>query len=153
MAVNEHFHAWLERLRSGEVEQGPGYLHRSYVSDDGYQVNQMCCLGVCSALHADKLNMRVDTSESVVRYNDMASYPEKEVLTFMGIPDTHIEEKSLGFSVLVTIDEVLMKDRIADFGYFKEFDQDKISVDILNDNGFSFVEIADLLEKEFVTNA
>lgn len=153
MAVNEHFHAWLERLRSGEVEQGSGYLHRSYLNGDGNQVDQMCCLGVCSALHADKLNIKMNPFETVVRYNGMASYPEMNVLQFMGIPDSHIEEKSVGFSVLVSIDEELMKDRIADFDDFTDLNKDKISVDILNDNGFSFDEIADLLEKEFVTNA
>lgn len=150
MAVNEHFHAWLERLRSGEVEQGSGYLHQSYVRDDGTQVNEMCCLGVCSALHADKLKIHVETSERTVRYNNMASYPELRVLQFMGIPDSHIEEKSLGCSVLVSINDGLMENRITDFDYFKGRNEEKISVDILNDNGFSFAEIADLLEKEFV---
>lgn len=153
MAVNEHFHAWLERLRSGEVEQGPGYLHRTYLKDDDTLGEEMCCLGVCSALHAEQLSIRVDRSERVVRYDNMASYPDKGVLSFMGIPDSHIEKKSCGFSVLVSIDEELMKGRITDFEYFKDIDAEKISVDILNDNGFSFVEIANLLEKEFVTNA
>lgn len=150
MAVNEHFHAWLERLRSGEVEQGSGYLHQSYVNNYGSQVDEMCCLGVCSALHADKLSTRVDKSVRVVRYNSMGSYPDINVLQFMGIPDSHIEEKSQGFSVLVSIDEELMSDRITDFDYFKDINQDKIPVDVLNDNGFTFNEIADLLEKEFV---
>lgn len=153
MAVNEHFHAWLERLRSGEVEQGTGYLHQSYVRSDGTQVNEMCCLGVCSALHADKLEIRVNTSDRAIRYNSMASYPEFRVLQFMGIPDSHIETKSVGYSVLVSIDEELMRNRINDFDYFWTVNEEKISVDILNDNGFSFAEIADLLEKEFVTNA
>lgn len=153
MAVNEHFHAWLERLRSGEVEQGSGYLHRSYLNEDGNQVDQMCCLGVCSALHADKLSTKVNRLETVVRYNGMGSYPEISVLQFMGIPDSHIEEKSVGFSVLVSIDEELMKHRIPDFDCLTDLNEDKISVDTLNDNGFSFDEIADLLEKEFVTNA
>jgi hypothetical protein len=149
MTVNQHFVAWLEELRSNKIQQGSGFLHRKYETGAGPS-EEMCCLGVCSALHADKLSTLIRVYDTVVKYNNMGSYPEKEVLTFMGSPDSHIEAKVQGYSVLVSRDDDLMSNRITDYNYFKDINADKISVDILNDNGFSFAEIADLLEKEFL---
>lgn len=153
MAVNEHFIEWLNALRSGKIEQGTGYLHQQQENHDGAVVDQMCCLGVCSFIHKDALGTAVDIREGkyTVRYSNRAQYPDRVVFDFMGIPESHITKMSLGHSVLVTADDELMMDRVSDYQYFvNRKGGDKISVDILNDNGFSFNEIADLLEKEFV---
>lgn len=145
MGVNEHFFAWLDRLNSGDVKQGEGVLHRVRVVD-GKTEESMCCLGVCSSMFAEDLGMSIGLSDSAYVYNSRAHYPDEDVLTYMGIPESHIQRKSMGYSVLVTLSDE-EQSRIQDADWCME--KGKFGVDILNDNGFSFEEIAVLLRQEF----
>jgi hypothetical protein len=144
MTVNEKFFQWLDKLESGEIQQGLGSLHRIHSNTNGEEVERMCCLGVCSSMFADDLSITVKREGTGVYYNDKAHYPTKDVLQHMGIPETHIVERSIGWSVDISTPKDI-KARIGD----DYFDTGRVGVDVLNDNKYTHPEIAALLRAEF----
>jgi hypothetical protein len=85
--MREDFKAkWVAALRSGEYEQGQGYLRK-----DG----AFCCLGVgCEILRKDfseEISITVDDDEDyadAVSYNGYAQYLSKGIRTFIGLDGT-----------------------------------------------------------------
>lgn len=144
MAVNEKFFQWLDKLKSGNIQQGVGSLHKVRVDGEGNEVSYMCCLGVCSSMFADELGTKVRQEGMVFSYNNSVHYPNKDVLVHMGIPETHLIERVSGWSVLVSTPKDL-DDRLGG----KYHGDATIGVDVLNDNKYNHSEIAYLLRKEF----
>lgn len=115
---------WLKALRSGEYVQGEGYLCTA--SDTRLK---HCCLGVlCDVLIPES---RSKTTETIVRY-DGAMYclpASVEALAGLDEADPQIEIPGLEY-----------KDNCGGMWY------NKIKLSKLNDDGFTFSQIADLIE-------
>lgn len=140
---------WVLELESGNTQQGHNRLHIIENGED-----YMCCLGVVSRQLAEPLELEVrkdNWSDGITRvfYQDKSGFPPKRVLAHLGIPDTHLEDRETGWTVLVALDESaaekLTNSMVAHFS-----EGELVSVHTLNDSGFSFVEIAALLRKEFL---
>lgn len=111
---------WVAALRSGKYKQGKGTLR-----DSG---NNFCCLGVLcdildipSSLHVSSISL-----ESGINW----SY---------GMNDEVLNSAILPNSALLLSE---IKNQHGDFGF-------KDSLVTLNDNGSSFMEIADVIEKNW----
>lgn len=122
--------AWLEHLRSGKYKQGTGTLNAA---------GKMCCLGVLSDMAADEgVCERTGYDTSVVRYDGETYYLPQSVRTWAGVT-----EANLYF-------EVTLDDR----PLFEEFmssdvDNNKVYLAMLNDGGWTFDQIADVIEERF----
>lgn len=116
---------WLNALRSGEYKQGKGTLR----ANDSY-----CCLGVLCDLHAKEFKkdwVLVPTvNDEHYDYLGRTQFLPNEVSNWAEI-DYY---KSLGYT---------------NSGMFKNDDGKDSSLSTLNDEGKSFTEIADIIEKRF----
>ncbi len=113
----------VEALRSGEYKQGTGRLSR-----DQNGVRQYCCLGVACMVYQKHVgDLKIDTDGPVHSYDtDVHGLPEK-VQEWYGFDTRCGRLKETA--------------RIA-YGYN--------SLLLLNDSGYSFREIADVIEQEKV---
>lgn len=118
---------WLAALRSGDYEQGAGFLR----TDD----NKYCCLGVLCAI-AETYGV-IDTPELLektsISYTYIFDYHGIDTAENSVLPDPVRKwaELSSDVGMLPITDE----------------DGDKLSLAFLNDNGTSFEEIANLIEE------
>lgn len=129
----------IEDLRSGDFNQGAGYLHRN--DKDTY-----CCLGVaCERLTRNGLL----TSDAERISSDPG---ERGIMTSYALDDLRIESRELPFGVKFP---EYMGIR-GSYGMLPTPFVDKFSkaLDLaeLNDEGFSFSQIADVLEYLYVNN-
>lgn len=121
---------WIERLRSGEIEQGRGHLAVRY--PEGRQF--FCCLGVLTEIAVE--HGVIDAGREEYEYNVkgyVKGYPDdgnpedavlpRAVYMWAGLPDANpnVKHDLLAFACLAT----------------------------LNDRGVPFAEIADLIEEQF----
>jgi len=157
---------WLRRLRSDEYKQGTARLCGIETTGDE-EVKRFCCLGVATDMAAEEGVVRWDETrrkETEVGIEQLpvvapgSSMPEtgllnKEVMNYMGIPESNPSLK-LGdiFRVLenrYTQDEILDKldwsesERGA-YDYLSEY---PVPLAEVNDSGFTFEEIADVIEE------
>jgi hypothetical protein len=126
---------WLEALRSGEYKQGRKLL--SSVAEDG--TVSYCCLGVlCELAHQSDLVTKVATAaqDGAVQYRGAGlgsdgpqgstAYLPYDVMKWAGLPDSE--------------------------GYIPQSPQEDhlpTSLASMNDTGFTFAEIADVIEARF----
>lgn len=127
--------AWLTALRSGEYEQGRGALNRG---------GKFCCLGVLCDVMVNQFDLNLDVAQepecddvccsevekNVISYNENASFPPAEVAeaVFMnresdsnwGVKSMEAPNREMSYTLYA-----------------------------LNDNGFSFAEIADVIEEQY----
>lgn len=123
---------WVDALRSGKYKQGKGYLHK----DDCF-----CCLGVLCDLaekeglisHAVSDRTGWDGYQESITYEGVWDFLPKKVQTWAGLESNH---PNITYKV---------KDRDDETEY-----EVTDGVSELNDNGFSFTEIADLLEEKYL---
>lgn len=134
---------WLTALRSGEFPQGTGYLCR-----DG----KFCCLGVLTELgERAEVVERIDPPEhldqTAVTYLSIESSgfgsPEQSVT-----PRPVVNWAGIGQAIpTVPVDALTPEQmqRVDPSGYYKD-NHTEIEVTVLNDQGLTFLEIADLIE-------
>lgn len=130
---------WLEELRSGNLKQGNGRLtYRN--PDDGSELD--CCLGVLC-----KIAVKHGITSVVVR-----PFEDQETIAYGTLDDVAIlpENVAQWASItrsgdLHTVFENEHYDPDASSGIGKEIS----SLTEMNDAGYTFAEIADVIEKEF----
>jgi hypothetical protein len=134
---------WLEALRSGEYPQTTGALQR--VADYGDSPKGYCCLGVL----ADTL---VDDEEKIVWRFAKPRYGEPNWAVLSAWSDEredYTEEDSLLPDVLAERLHLTVDGQLGDF---KVWNHSRLAEDCsmrlssLNDNGFTFSQIADMIE-------
>lgn len=123
---------WIEALRSGDYTRGEGYLCRT--DDDGDELH--CCLGVLCEL-AIKDGVKItkayrDEDETIVSFNDYQDFLPEEVATWAGLPHKNPSVEHLSG------------------GDFEDFELTEPLSD-LNDQGYSFQQIAEILETNWKT--
>lgn len=129
----EAFIAWCEKLESGDVPQGTGRLHNI----DG----SMCCLGVVCYLAAPMLGLKVNMNGNAYLYQIKNNYLPREVVEYLGIPESHIHGSyESGFDIVLTPPVTWVGDTV----------DGMVLVSVLNDNGYTHPQIAGFLRKEFL---
>src|ERR1044072_5549053 len=118
--MNENAKKWIEDLRSGEFEQGHGYLTRN---------GEDCCLGVACKRYQKEVGDLVVTTEEirpgamVMYYDDERSVLPEKVQLWLGLQSNEGNHKL-------------------------EADQGTNCLSGMNDSGSSFAEIASVGESE-----
>lgn len=132
---------FLDALESGNYRQGIGRLH---TAADG----SMCCLGVatnvlgpaCGVVLQDVIKNDISRhyrwEESFAQYHLLMPPP---VTALLGIPPNFIERTDNGDILLVPCEEGDDEDNI---DFYPRGDYNMVGVSSLNDNGYSFTEIA-----------
>lgn len=116
--------AWIEALLSGNYKQGRGHLH----SIAGKE-HQFCCLGVLTHIAVnsgiDLENQRwTEDNETIVSYDGQDEFLPSDVMRWAGIRTDN-----------------------GAFRYEDEMGQVDTSLVELNDQGVSFVELAEYIDK------
>lgn len=126
MGMNPEIKAeWIRRLRSGDYEQGRGALCRD---------NTYCCLGVLSEIASerrivDRVEL-VDVDFTFMCYSEDTTTLPVAVQDWVGI--------SSGVGRFMLPGSVKTRD-----------DRTRLSLAMLNDTGFTFSQIADIIEAFF----
>lgn len=138
---------FLEALESGVYKQGQHRLHTA--SDDS-----MCCLGVATSVLGPECGVTIKTRESgdISRYywveDVFKSYyllMPPVVTEYLGIPVEFLEPgNSAGDTILVPREE---EDDELNFDFYTRGEVDMVAVSSLNDQGYSFTEIARRIRK------
>lgn len=137
---------FLGALESGGYRQGEGRLHT--VSD-----GSMCCLGVATDVlgpecGVELLDMDILTRRTEISRNYIVSATGKqyyllmppEVTAYLGIPEKFLDpDNPAGDTILVPREE---EDDEHDFDFYIREGVDMVPVSSLNDQGYSFTEIA-----------
>lgn len=137
---------FLGALESGKYKQGQQRLHTAVY-------NSMCCLGVATAelgpkcgvelLSLDTWNAPVDISRNYIVSGTGRQYyllMPPEVTQYLGIPEKFLAVgNAAGDTILVPREE---EDEEHDFDFYTRDEEDMVAVSSLNDNGYSFTEIA-----------
>ena len=117
---------WVSALKGGYYKQTVGYLHTKKDGQDKF-----CCLGVACELYKElegNINCEEQQNEdqTVIGYGPLEGYISTQILP-------PLVQNWLGLE--------------SDAGIFQGNELENSLVD-LNDSGFSFKEIADVIEKE-----
>lgn len=118
-AIMEHRRQWLAALFNGEYKQGRGALQKHY--DNAAGSDEFCCLGV----YACKFH------QSHMKY--IPETPDYASAMMMLVDPVNLQEQSHYLLTTTLLDEL---------GMTGEFQQ---SLAIMNDNGYSFKQIASML--------
>jgi hypothetical protein len=125
---------WIEALRSGEYKQAQGCL----IDKTTYNEPRFCCLGVLSDLYAVD-NPNEFTWEGLIFKNKLKDEYSLAYLLSSIAKDALGSQKHNGTSV--TIEEVCDREDMY------------ITLAGLNDDGFTFDQIADVIEYFFLKSA
>lgn len=112
---------WVKALRSGEYIQGDGMLRQVDDDDNGNPVVKHCCLGVLCEIVG-------------VEYSGQDGLPPEKAYKAAGIT-TYDKEDELG-------------PQLPKRYKTKGLNLDSDRLEYLNDNGLSFKEIANIIEKK-----
>ena len=112
---------WLAALRSGKYQQGKSALRIE---------NNFCCLGVLCDLHAKANDKEWCFRTSHSDYLGCTQFLPNEVSVWAGLPDA----TTTGYR---------------NAGAFFDDDGKEVFLSTLNDEGKTFNEIADIIEKRF----
>jgi hypothetical protein len=121
---------WIEALRSGDYAQTK--------SDLRYD-NSFCCLGVGCDMYDESLWGGESFCFEGRDYNQL---PPKEVLVWLGVPEDLMQDRDANeFDVFIPVEAVrkAVPHRIPP-------KEDNLTASGLNDDGYTFGEIADILE-------
>lgn len=123
---------WVEALRSGHYQQGTGNLHSVKDNEHFY-----CCLGVlCELADMDGVSLRksdyprdsITSGHTIIlTYNGYDDFPPREVQDWAGL-----DSPNPGTEEITYVDNQAMK----------------VTLSWLNDNGKTFSEIADIIERD-----
>lgn len=110
---------WVKALRSGSYIQGKNYLHQR-IRENEKEVEKFCCLGVLCEIVKEKLNLGVSLHYGAYFYDEEKHYLPKKVL----------ENLFQNEEIHLKVEERFYRPAV------------------LNDNGFTFSQIADLIEEQ-----
>jgi hypothetical protein len=137
---------WIEELRSGRYKQGRGELHRlgTPTRDGDVTEDQFCCLGVLS-----KMCHEAGATPAEEKVGNVMEYGEPGDTTYL--PLDVIKWAGMKFEGRrMYLDSVVEETRgIITYGATPSEDGE-INLSIMNDNGSTFEEIADVIEKHVV---
>lgn len=119
--MNKHAKLWIEKLRSGEFEQGQRRLRNT---DDSY-----CCLGVACELYFTE---HPDTAEWRVGSEDVIFIVKGAPTASAALPQPVVEWLGMTNS----------------WGSFTNEDGNTMDLTVMNDSGATFTDIADVIESE-----
>lgn len=111
---------WVEALRSGEYTQGSEALYR-------IDENSFCCLGVLCDIRRKELNQDFSFFDEILEDTGGEEYLPRQIVDWAEFSINYVSR--------------------CDFGYRVEIPENKEVLDQLNDDGVSFLEIADKIEK------
>lgn len=126
---------WVAALRSGTYQQGQAQLRRK-IADGSYQY---CCLGVLCAI-TPEIEFELDERKD---YAGFIGKPESSSLCFMPIGSVEF------FSAVTGEAESPVDYTVSVESYIEGLDGrngERTSLIGLNDNGFTFDQIADVIE-------
>lgn len=116
---------WVVALRSGDFSQGKGSLKRK--AGDGFN---HCCLGIACELNSIS-NEENDHSKPSDRCSYLFDFGTQATSSF---PDSSWFKRVYGFIP------------------FNDFGGDRTALSNLNDDGYSFAQIADVIETVIINN-
>lgn len=140
---------WVHALRSGKYEQTDGYLTKLGFDDDG-QGKRYCCLGVlCEVASQDTTPGYLEVSK---KFQDGVIYYGYNGHADSGITPTPIAEwAGIDKDPLIPIaavHQLQLRDPSAPQNYGKnDSPSSYTTLSVLNDRGFTFAHIADLIEE------
>lgn len=83
---------WLTALRSGDYQQGKGYLRRQVDGSDQY-----CCLGVLCDLYSKEFGVEWQGGLDVITFLGNSSYLPEEVQDWSGVNGSGSAESMLDY--------------------------------------------------------
>lgn len=126
---------WLTDLRSNEFEQGRMALAQIVQTSAGRTI-RYCCLGVlCERAYRERLPIEKDAGESSIRYGDESAFLPVKVMEWAGLAVDPDDPDFRDGDLVVR----------PDFGHYAGT---LTSLAALNDHGYTFHEIADLIEEQ-----
>lgn len=136
---------WLEALRSGEYEQGEGWLKQ--MPDDGPA--EYCCLGVLCDL-AEKAGI-VESREELSGDDTPVARYFGRLVTEYGYSEVTVLPKAVAdwADLKVEHPDVLDYTDMLGSNSCGDFGEGSNSLVSLNDNGVPFDEIANIIEQQF----
>lgn len=154
----ERIRAWCDVLWEGTYEQGKGHLAASTVTfhedADPTVTVGYCCLGVGCLVAGVRHEVETNPSERLVEegdplgnfgdgYTDLAP---PEFMDWLGLPvGNSIGRETNGSDVYIDIPVGMPKQGLEDAGSAFQQTQGQITAAGLNDSGFTFPQIADLI--------
>lgn len=133
--------AWIEALRSGKFEQGKNLL--GFQRTDGSR--EYCCLGVlCMVQGAEPKLRNLDYSHGTLEFGQSENVELEEVLPLATAIETGLYE-DYGASWMAMNPTLAGVPNMSTFKYPASLDL-SISLAHCNDAGFTFAQIADLIE-------
>lgn len=134
---------WVAALRSGEYQQGKSYLTRFEYDGDGTTRRLDCCLGVLC-----DLAVQAGVVDTVEREDDLIGYAYSDVT---GVPPRQVTQWAYGLAD----DEPGSDTWTVEWRFQDPTDPDdeghlgtKGLYDLNDQDGLSFAEIADVIERE-----
>ena len=142
---------WLFRLRSGLYPQAKGQLARA-ISEDGetYKITGNCCLGVlCEVEEYERVPSFVFGEDEVrMDYIVRGSVPDKDEAMYSDLPGWYETAEGLDATVpLSAIPESIRNKHCIEDGRLSSI------LIYMNDDGFTFNEIADFIEQHLPVEA
>jgi hypothetical protein len=142
--IAAHFKLWLDELRSGKYMQGQGHL---CVLDPGTEERMFCCLGVGEVAAGGVVDKSpVDSTDDGRHILSLSMQGDQEWTESLASPEfarwLGLEPVSKTGSYLEEVDFVLTEGFIKN----RQGSRQKLTTSGLNDEGFTFEQIADLLE-------
>jgi len=140
MTMNPEIKAsWLEALRSGKFKQGDGFLKVTEDYGMGATETRHCCLGVLCDMAADA---GVESRMTPYEADHQLSWAFGHNYETEGLTDAVQEWAGIDTNLGELDTPIEGKGRDGNERTFH-------SVAELNDNGYTFAEIADVIEKQF----
>lgn len=139
--------AWIEELRSGRREQATGAL--CHIDENGKQ--SFCCLGVVTDMYAAQIGIskeistahHLNFSDPQVRYGEHGENAvlPVEMIDFLGLPHN---QRNPSFDLPLTSEQIEQAE-VDGMPYI-------ICLAELNDDGFTFEQIADVIQYFLIDN-
>ena len=147
---------WIDALLSGEYQQGSGRLH-SYIEFDDSMLNEKdrnsyCCLGVLCKLAIDNhvpvqrtygpvYETCVDASLETYHYDGESGVLPSSVIIWAGL---HEKNPTIDITLLEKNEEI--SKRMKEIDMYVDRDEPLEVISEFNDAGFSFQELAKIIE-------
>lgn len=135
----ENVTKWIKALRSGEFKQGDGFLKAYRLNEDGTQTSDIsyCCLGVLSEIQKVPSSLLDDDGAHVFEYYFQ---DERQSVRCREYPSVEWFKNITGFT-----DDAN--------GWLWNDGEHEIDLAELNDNGYTFDQIANVIEKKLLTHS
>lgn len=137
-----HLRTWIEALRSGEYKQGRNYLTKTHRLENEEKEKLHCCLGVATCL-------AIEAGVPIRVYEKYMADAEWWITTYDDVTDLLPSNVSEWLEIY-SEDPYFKNPALIDSGVINVGDYREFGLAELNDSGFTFAQIADVLEYFFV---